>query len=89
MIRKQYNELNFRSSDEPHKTIELDIDSLPEKMYGYGDLVFKCLSRLAAENIELNASVYVYQSASCNFMDQTFSGFFCVVGSDHILQALQ
>ncbi len=78
---KEASELSLCDSKSPVPTVELDLDSLPENIYGYDDLVFTTLSRLAKNKDSLKATVYVYQGPSVNFHEQSFSAFFGVAGN--------
>ncbi len=73
MVEKSVADLNFVSSREPIPTVEVDLDSLPEELDGYGDLIARALQPIASRSPETLASIYVYQGSSCNFGTSTFS----------------
>lgn len=74
------SELSFVESSNPLPTVELDLDSLPDNMFGYGDLVPQSLQAFAANNLDVRATIYVFQGQSVNFHKPTFSVFFIVAG---------
>lgn len=88
MIRKPVNELHFVRSREPMSTVELDLDTLPEKSFRYAQLVESALAPLAAADSRICATVYVYQGPSVNFGNYGYSAFFGVAGDRRVLGAL-
>lgn len=84
MIEKSINDLEFIDSTSPLPTIEIDIDSIPEEYFGYGDIVGNSLKIFAEKNKKIDASIYVYQGMSVNFHDNTFSAFFGVDSKKNI-----
>lgn len=88
MIRKSATELHFIDSRGTMPTVEIDIDSLPEGLFGYSDLVGAVLLQLANATADLKATVYVYEGPSVNFGGYGHSAFFGVAGSRLVLPAL-
>jgi len=80
-MTKEIYDIKFCKSRNPIPTVELDLDSLPEGIYGYGDILFNALSKLAKKDETIKATVYVYQGNSVNFHKLTFSAFFGVCGN--------
>mgnify|MGYP000411231334 CR=1 FL=1 len=80
MIEKSATDLNLVRPNAPLPTVEVDIDSIPEELFGYGDLVANALQSFATSSSELRATIYVYQGLSVNFHESTFSAFFGVAG---------
>ncbi len=70
------------------RTVEIDINSIPEGSHGYSDLVTRALSSVAEKYIKLRATIYVYQGMSVNFHQQTWSAFFGVAGDKKLLDVL-
>ncbi|HZJ97730.1 MAG TPA: hypothetical protein VFD12_07855 [Oligella sp.] len=88
MIERPENELKIVTPRDPLPTVEIDIDSIPEGLHGYSDLVTRALSAVAEESINLRATIYVYQGMSVNFHQQTWSVFFGVAGDKELLNVL-
>lgn len=88
MIRKSISELHFIEATAPMPTVEFDVDSLPEGVSGYSDLVESALIRLAAATQDLKATVYVLEGPSVSFGGYGHSAFFAAVGSKLVLPAL-
>lgn len=80
-------ELDFVQSNEPLATVEVDIDSIPHEFCGYSDIVARGLERFAA-SARSTATVYVFQTDSVNFHEQTYSAFFAVAGKGDALKLL-
>jgi hypothetical protein len=80
MIEKPATDLNLVRPNDPLPTVEVDLDSIPEELFGYGDLVAQNIQPFAASSSELRATIYVYQGPSVNFHENTFSAFFGVAG---------
>lgn len=79
-------ELEFVKSNEPLATVEVDIDSIPHEFYGYSDIVARCLQGFAANALKAKATVYVLQTDSVNFHEQTRSAFFALAGKGEALK---
>ncbi|UXI03025.1 hypothetical protein [Photobacterium sp. TY1-4] len=82
-------ELKFVCPRSLINTVEVDLDSIPKEHHGYTDLVVNCLQPLAAHSPDLTATVYVYQTTSCNFVVPCFSAFIGVAGSDEALALIK
>ncbi len=80
MIEKSVTELSLIRPKDPLPTVEVDLDSIPEELFGYDDLVAQAMQPFAANSSELKATIYVYQGPSVNFHKNTFSAFFGVSG---------
>jgi hypothetical protein len=87
-VEKSVVDLKFVRSSAPLATVEIDLDSIPERYFGYSDLVFSALRPLAQSDPSLRATVYVYQGPSINFGVQSYSAFFGVAGDKKLLRAL-
>lgn len=88
MLERADSEIKIVTSRNPLPTVEIDVDSIPEGLFGYGDLVAEALSSVAQESIDLRATIYVYQGMSVNFHQQTWSAFFGVSGDKSLLNVL-
>ena len=60
MLKRPESELQFVRSRDPLPTVEVDLDCIP----GYGELVTKAMSTIAAKYPKLKATIYVYQGQS-------------------------
>lgn len=88
MLERSESELQIVMPRNHLPTVEIDIDSIPECLDGYSDLVTMALSSFAEKSINLTATIYVYQGMSTNFHQQTWSAFFGVSGDKKILDVL-
>jgi hypothetical protein len=88
LITKSTNELNFTQARDPMLTVEIDLDSLPDSPYGYGQLVESCLAPLAAAKPDLRASIYVSHRPSVSFGNYGSSALFGIAGDSRVLAAL-
>lgn len=88
MLKRQSSELQFIKPNAPMPTVEIDIDSIPEGLHGYGDLLTQALASVAQESIKLTATIYVYQCMSSNFGNPSWSAFFGVAGDKKLLKTL-
>ena len=88
MITRSIDELKFRRSTKPLATVEVDIESLEEAGKDFPDTLYESLTLFAQSDEECCASIYTYLTPSCNFREQTFSGFISVVGGSRILNVL-
>jgi hypothetical protein len=88
MLKRPEIELQFVRPREPIPTVEIDIDSIPLSLHGYGDLVTRALTPVAENSIEFRATIYVYQGMSINFHQQTWSAFFGIAGDEKLLDVL-
>ncbi len=80
MIERTTADLNLVRPNDPLPTVEVDLDSIPEELFGYGDLVAQALQQFAASLPEVRATIYVYHGPSVNFHEHTFSAFLGVAG---------
>ena len=71
MLKRPESELQIARSRDPLPTVEVDLDCIPEELHGYGELVTKAMSTIAAKYPKLKATIYVYQGPSINFRRQT------------------
>lgn len=88
MLKRPENELQIVRSRDPLPTVEVDLDSIPKELHGYGELVAKAMSNIAARSPKMRATIYVYQGNSINFRQQTWSAFFGVAGDKKFLDVL-
>ena len=88
MLKRPESELQIARSRDPLPTVEVDLDCIPEELHGYGELVTKAMSTIAAKYPKLKATIYVYQGPSINFHKQTWSAFFGVAGDKKVLDVL-
>lgn len=88
MIRKPVNELHFVHARDPLPTVEIDLDTLPAGMHGYGQLVEAALSPLAAADPDLRATVYVFHGPTVSFGNYGYSAFFAAAGDRRVHGAL-
>ena len=88
MLKRPESELQFVRSRDPLPTVEVDLDCIPEELHGYGELVTKAMSAIAAKYPKMRATIYVYQGQSINFHHQTWSAFFGVAGDKKLLDVL-
>ena len=73
--------LELKSSRSPVGTIELDLDSLHRAGFAGWGFVDTLLGRYAAENEDVAATMYVYETPSSNFGTICNSVFFGAIGS--------
>lgn len=88
MIERQETELHLLRSREPIPTVEVDMDSLPESLFGYGDTVVASLRGIAHDSEELRATIYVYQGESVNFGTYSWSAFVGIDGPIALLEPI-
>lgn len=88
MLRKSVADLRFADSRELLPSIEVDLDSIPDDYYGFGDIVARGLENFAGGAAMPRATVYVLQIESTNFHQPTFSAFFVVAGEGRALEHL-
>lgn len=84
MITRRSDELKFRRSKRPLATVEVDIESLEEAGKDFPDTLYESLKLFAESDEECRASIYLYETESCNFMSRkrelTYSIFIGVAG---------
>lgn len=88
MLKRPEYELQFVKPRDPIPTVEIDLDSIPESLFGYSALVASALTTVADKSIKLRVTIYVYQGVSVNFGQQTWSAFFGVAGEKKVLDLL-
>lgn len=88
MIEKPDTELSFITPKEPIPTVEVDLDSIPEELLGYDEIVTKAIKGVIALNADVRATIYVYQGQSVNFHHPTFSAFIGVAGNKEVLNKI-
>ncbi len=88
MLKRPVSELQFVKSRDPLPTVEVDLDSIPEDLHGYGELITKAVTSIAVISQHMRATIYVYQGPSINFHKQTWSAFFGVAGEKKLLDVL-
>lgn len=88
MLKRPESELQIVRSRDPLPTVEVDLDCIPEELHGYGELVTKAMSTIAAKYPKMRGTIYVYQGQSINFHQQTWSVFFGVAGDERLLDVL-
>ena len=88
VIKKSVTELNLVIPKSAIPTIEVDLDSIPDELFGYSDLIIDGLQNTVRNDDKIRATVYVYQGSSVNFHTQTFSAFIGVAGSKKILDQI-
>lgn len=70
MITRRSDELKFRRSKRPLATVEVDIESLEEAGKDFPDTLYESLKLFAESDEECRASIYLYETESCNFMSR-------------------
>ncbi|QCP47909.1 hypothetical protein FAZ95_01160 [Trinickia violacea] len=88
MIERQAKDLHFSRSREPIPTVEVDMNSIPDDLFGYSETVVTSLRALAAASPELRATIYVYQGQSINFHTPSWSAFIGVDGPVSFLKLI-
>ena len=64
MLKHPESELKIVRSRDPLPTVEVDLDCIPKELNGYGELVTKAMSAIAAKYPKMRATIYVYQGQS-------------------------
>ena len=81
---RRSDELKFRRSKRPLATVEVDIESLEEAGKDFPDTLYESLKLFAESDEECRASIYLYETESCNFISRkrelTYSIFIGVAG---------
>ena len=88
MLKHPESELKIVRSRDPLPTVEVDLDCIPKELNGYGELLTKAMSTIAAKYPKMRATIYVYRGQSINFHQQTWSAFFGVAGDKKLLDVL-
>lgn len=81
-------DLKINYSRNPIPTVEIDLNSIPDNIRGYSDLVAEGLASFAAKSPKMTATLYVYQGPSINFGRDTFSAFIGIAGANKLLEPL-
>ena len=89
MSSRREDELNFVKTRDPIASVEVDLDSIPEELCGYQDIVLAALKAILGQPPKLRATMYVYESVSVNFGQPGYSVFFGFAGGErHLLSLL-
>ena len=88
MIKRSISELHFVKGRDPKPTVEVQAESLEEQGLYVGDVVESALSRFAAKNPKVIATIYTYGTISVNFHEQGWSEFLIVAGEEKVLKEL-
>jgi hypothetical protein len=89
MIRKKVQELKIVVSRTALPSVEVQMESLEEQGLHLVLIVAQALSKFAAHNPHVTATVYSYATTSFNFENQPgFSEFLVVAGDKSVLKAL-
>lgn len=88
MIERPEIELKFVKSQQPLASVEVDLDSIPDNLSGYGSLMMNALKPFAERFPDVINTIYVYTGPSVNFHTQTYSVFFCVAGKNEVLNQI-
>jgi hypothetical protein len=88
MIKKSVTDLAFVNSKSPLPTIEVDSQSVEATGCSIYRTVMEVLSRLAADDSTLRATLYLYGTLSVNFREPCWSEFLLVAGPQKVLMAL-
>lgn len=88
MTSRREDELNIVKSRDPIPSVEVDLDSIPDELCGYQDIVLSALKKIVTVNPKLHASIYVYESVSVNFGQPGYSVFFGFAGGEKPLLSL-
>lgn len=88
MIKKSVTDLAFVNSRTPLPTVEVDAQSVEAAGCSIYRTVMEVLSRLAADDSKLRATLYLYGTVSVNFHEPCWSEFLLVAGPEKVLMAL-
>lgn len=88
MREKPFDELSFVKTKAMLRTIEIDIDSIPEEYHDYDDIIISALSEVARNDNELLATVYTLNTMSSNFYERTWSAFIGIASGKQLLDCL-
>jgi hypothetical protein len=88
MIKKSVTDLAFVNSKTPLPTVEVDSASVEAAGCSIYRTVMEVLSRLAADDSTLRATLYLYGTVSVNFREPCWSEFLLVAGPKKVLMAL-
>ncbi|VVP39318.1 hypothetical protein PS850_04818 [Pseudomonas fluorescens] len=88
MIIKSVTDLAFVNSRTPLPTVEVDAQSIEAAGGSIYRTVMEVLSRLAADDSTLRATLYLYGTVSVNFHEPCWSEFLLVAGPEKVLMAL-
>jgi len=88
MIKKSVTELAFVNSRSPLPTVEVDTNAIEQAGFSIHQTVMQVLTRLAAQDPSLRATLFLYATSSVNFREPTWSEFILVAGPKQVLQAL-
>ena len=82
MIDKTDKDLDFIKPNKPIPTLEVDIDSIPDELYGYDSIVRRALEKFINICPKSRSTIYVFFGTSVNFHKHTSSAFIGVAGND-------
>nr|WP_242070704.1 hypothetical protein [Pseudomonas mohnii] len=88
MIKKSVTDLAFVNSRTPLPTVEVDSESVEAAGCSIYRTVMEVLSKLAADDSTLRATLYLYGTVSVNFREPCWSEFLLVAGPEKVLMAL-
>ncbi|CAK9888624.1 MULTISPECIES: hypothetical protein [Pseudomonas] len=88
MIKKSVTELQFVNSRSPLPTVEVDSQSMEDAGFSITRTVLEVLSRLAAEDASLRATLYLFGTVSVSFREPCWSEFLLVAGPEKVLSAV-
>ena len=88
MTTRAEGELNFVKRRDPIASIEVDLDSIPDELFGYEGIVLQALKAMLVRQPTLRTSLYVFESTSVNFGSPCYSVFFGLAGGEKHLPAL-
>lgn len=89
MLIRQSKDIKIVKTSNTLATIEIDIDSIPQELFGYTKLFEKFLSKYAAEHTDIIATIYVYHTPSINFGRHSQSVFFGIAGDKKLLSVIE
>ena len=81
------SELRLIASPESIPTVEVDIDSIPESLF-FDDLIYDGLTPYSKKYPNEVATIYIYESQSINFHEQTYSAFIGIAGHERLLKVI-
>ena len=87
MQEKSVDQLAFVKTPRAIPTIEIDIDSIPEKIF-IDDLIYAALIKYSEKRPKLLATIYIYEAQSVNFHETTFSAFIGIAGPEKLLPVI-
>ncbi len=89
MTERNVREIDFLRKPDPAPSVEIDVDSLETAGLDVDDVLRPALCRLAEKYPQLNATIYLYNSPSVNFGNESWSAFLGVCGNEKVLHAVR